>query len=128
MKKAYKECPICGGELTANKYINTNCFIVNKKLSFITNSCISYDGFVAKRSHDFYQIQSLYSDLYVERFIDRERSVGVIVDHVNVSTKFLCKIMGHADEIMAEYDKIVEMDYPDLTKIKFKLKTFAIFL
>lgn len=128
MKKAYEVCPICGGELTAFKQINDQCLIVGKRLSFITNSCYSYDNFAVKRDHDFYQIQSLYGDLYVEKFVDRERSTGVIVDHVNCNTKFVGKFNNRIDEVMAEYNKVVDMDYPNLTNIRRKLKTLSIFL
>jgi len=130
MKKAHETCPICGGEMSAIKNINSPCFFLKEKhrrLSYITNSCIAYNDFMVKRDHDFYQIQSLYGDLYVERFLDRENSTGIIINYIEANSKILYTISNHVEDIVAEYNKIIDMDYPDLIKIKHKLKTMVIF-
>lgn len=124
-------CPICNKQLKHIKRVYHPCPILNKpRLSFIESVCNISSNIENSTTHQYYQISSMYLDLYFEKINFTQKSFEIEVNYVlsNTQISYFVK-SGHIGEpTTIKYDYIFELDYPDLEKTLKKIKTLALFI
>lgn len=129
--RPHNHCPVCGNIFCHSaKYLQTKCYVLNnKKLSFVEYICDGIrDTFT---QHVFFQIISLYDDLYYECVSLPENNIEVAVDYVNNITFLIYlrnKTPANRSETMELKNTIIELDYPKLEKVIQKVNTYKPFL
>jgi hypothetical protein len=145
MSSSHEVCPICSNELKHIKYLAKPCKIAGGKvMSFMESVCnnVPAEPVPGQSGHLFFQVTSLYGQLLFEsvQFLESDRWVGV--NYLMSCSEFAyypkadihcitqpTPLSPPAKVERLEFkNKILELDYPNLEKIKNKMNVLVPFL
>ena len=130
--KAYEVCPICSKNLIHITRIRKPCVVLDEKnFSFVESICNHSDLADIGQglpTHLYIQIVSLYGDLLYEKIDFPTKNYIIIVNYVSRSTELTYYSLKLPTAKKIKFKKVITLDYPELTKVKQKIKTLALFL
>lgn len=137
MLSSHEQCPICGRNFIHGKYLNKYCPVVEQIICYVESiyNHITQMTNIEYPVHTYFQVSSLYGEMLYQKvhfpFKDMEVEVNY-TKKLNTITYF-SKSDIHSTQISMPPDKIeikriLELDFPHLTKILNKAKTLVLFL
>ncbi len=112
-KKFHEVCPICGGELHLEILLRNEHWL-GQRLNLKKHAC-SKDGFL--------QISDFYKSLLLE-VIMFEPNLTLYVDYVHHKSTLYLK---GAEKIEFK-NRLIDLDYPKLNKVRQKVKVLTLFI
>ena len=113
-------CPICGNGLRTVKLTNKHIHTINKTSSFIERTCNGMNHFlqflVDEKSHQIDFVKFSLNPRY-SRYLE--------IDYVSQTCRISCLKLGKPEYI--EIPKMVELDFPDLKKLKERIAMYVVF-
>ena len=132
LKQPHEVCPLCGEGLIHSKLVRKDCPAIEKKsFSFVESLCnLSHDD---DTNHIFFQITSLYEDMYFESIAFPFKHIQVSVDYVNHVTTLMymkkpIKFTLNPPDIISLKDTLVKIDYSDIDKTIKKVMNYRVFM
>lgn len=128
----HKVCPLCGEGLVNSKFIRRDCPAIKKKnFSFVESRCNIYHS--DDSSHIFFQIISLYGDMYCESISFPFKRIQVSIDYVNhitslMYTKKSINFKPIPPDIIDLKDTIIDIDYLNIDRTIKKVMNYRVFI
>lgn len=114
-------CPICGNKLRNIKLSGKFLHYVDKSANYVERTCSQGMNHTVQffTDEDTKQIDLLKISLSPKysRYLE--------IDYLNQKCRISCWVDGNAEYI--EIDKMVELDFPDLVKLKEKVSVYILF-
>lgn len=150
MLSSHEKCPICYQELRHSKRLNTPCKVAGgKKLSYLESVCNKIADFNDPKPslpyHQYFQVTSLYGTVLFESVHFTDIGRVVTVNHITMTSEIIYHppVDRHCvtgpnippapgppiqSQILEFKNRILDLDYPKLEKIREKINVLAPFL
>jgi len=114
-------CPICGTKLRNNRLLGEFMHVLGKKSNFVERSCSTQFG----HSLQFFVDEATGKIDLLKLSLSPQYSRFIEINYVLGKSRISCMKNSQPDYI--EIEKILEPDFPDLTKLREKVSLYVIF-
>lgn len=113
-------CPICGNKLRNIKLTGKFLHYIGKSANYVERTCSGMN-----HSVQFFTDESTKQVDLLKMSLSPTYSRYLEIDYFNEKCRISCWIDGAAEYI--DIDKMVELDFPDLVKLKEKVSFYILF-